>query len=204
MKKLMVIIVVLLMGATASFAQSRLEKGIIEEMNLARTKPRLYAEYVKEFRTLYKGNRIYLPGSTVRIPTVEGVSAVDEAVRFLLKQKPLAPFEFSRGLSEAAADLVADQSSSGDTGHNGRLSGSMSQRIERHGQWRGSIGENIGYGYDNPRWVVIQLIVDDGVRNRGHRKNIFKPDFRRAGVACGSHPEYTAMCVTDFAEGFSR
>lgn len=204
MKTIIFTLFLLLVGVGVSSAQSSLERGVIEEMNLARTKPRLYADYLREYRKLYKGNYIYLSRSNVRIATSEGTSAVDEAIRFLLRQKPISPLLSSSGLAAAAADLVQDQSASGDTGHTGRVNGSMDRRIERYGQWQGSIGENISYGYDNARFVVIQLIVDDGVRGRGHRKNIFNPAFRRAGVACGHHAEYGAMCVIDYAGGFSR
>lgn len=204
MKKIIFIILLLLGSAGVSHARNSLESSVIEELNLARTKPSRYADYIREYRKLYKGNYMYFPGRNVRIATSEGVDAVDEAIRFLRKQKPLASLNPSRGLAEAAADLAEDQGTSGETGHYGRQSGSMSSRIERYGQWQGGIGENISYGFKDPRLVVIQLIVDDGVRNRGHRKNIFNPAFRRAGVACGSHAEYGSMCVIDFAEGMSR
>lgn len=204
MKKVMFIILLLLAGAGVSHARNSLERGVIEELNLARTRPRLYADFIKEYRKLYKGNYMYFPGRSVRIATSEGVGAVDEAIRFLRNQKSLAPLNPSQGLAEAAADLVEDQRSSGETGHYGRQSGSMSSRIERYGQWQGGIGENISYGFKEPRLVVIQLIVDDGVRNRGHRKNIFNPAFRRAGAACGTHSEYGSMCVIDFAVGINR
>ncbi len=204
MKKIMIILLVLLAGASASNADATLESGVMRELNIARTKPRLYAGFVKQYRNLYKGNYIYLSGSNVRIATSEGVDAVDEAIGFLNRQKPLAPFSPSQGLAEAAMELVEDQRSSGETGHYGRLSGSMDRRIERHGQWRGEIGEVISYGFKDPRWIVIQLIVDDGVGNRGHRRNIFNPVFRRVGAACGSHAGYGAMCVIDFAAGINR
>jgi len=204
MKKIVFVILMLLAGSGVSHAGNSLESSVIEELNIARTKPRLYSDFIKEYRKLYKGNYMYIAGSNVRISTSEGVGAVDEAIRFLRKQRPLAPLAPSRGLAEAAADLVDDQSSSGETGHNGRFSGSMSRRIERHGQWKGEIGENISYGFKDPRWVVIQLIVDDGVSGRGHRVNIFNPSFRRAGAACGSHAEYGTMCVIDFAQGIDR
>jgi len=61
------------------------------------------------------------------------------------------------------------------------------------------MAEDISYGYASPREVVLQLIVDSGVPGRGHRNNIFNPVFRQAGVACGPHRVYGAMCVVDFA-----
>jgi hypothetical protein len=42
-----------------------------------------------------------------------------------------------------------------------------------------------------------QLIVDDGVADRGHRSIVFSGELRYAGAACGPHPVYRTMCVID-------
>ncbi len=80
----------------------------------------------------------------------------------------------------------------------------MCDRANRYGKWSGKIGENISYGRSDARDVVIQLIVDDGLTDRGHRGNIFDPQFRVVGVACGEHSKYRAMCVTTFAAGYDE
>jgi hypothetical protein len=45
------------------------------------------------------------------------------------------------------------------------------------------------------RDVVESLLVDDGVPDRGHRRNIYQASARLVGIACGPHPRYEAMCV---------
>ena len=80
----------------------------------------------------------------------------------------------------------------------------MRERIHRHGKWNRESGENIGYGPKEARDMVMQLIVDDGVPDRGHRKNIFSTVFHTAGVACGPHPVFGNMCVIDFADQFKE
>ncbi len=175
---------------------------VLEEINLARAEPQHYAEYIREWRKHFKGKFYQLPGTSIRRRTREGIIALNEAMEFLNKQKPLPPLTWSAGLSAAAADLVREQGKTQETGHRAPQSGGMVERLERHGTWQGHVGENIAYVPNEPRLLVMQLIVDDGVADRGHRKNIFSPHFKEAGVACGPHQRFGTMCVADFSSGF--
>ncbi|SNB48017.1 CAP domain-containing protein [Geobacter sp. DSM 9736] len=186
--------------SAANPAYADLATEVFKELNLARTAPVEYAQFIEKFRRSFHGKRYKLNGGTY-VATEEGTAAVDEASRFLKRQDPLPALFWSDGLARAAADLVREQSGSGSTGHGSR--GGFRSRIERHGDWTGYIGENVGYGPDTARLMVMQLIIDDGVPARGHRRNIFKREFRAAGVACGTHPQFRTMCAMDFATGFS-
>lgn len=191
----------LIAPAAAGSAAPGLAEQVLAEVNLARTVPRVYADLLREFRRQFRGKTYRLPGTHTLVRTAEGVKGVDEAIRFLSRQKPLPPLARSGRLAAAAAELVADEGKSGAVGHGVRRSAPQT-RIERHGEWQGQIGENISYGPDEARRVVMELIVDDGVPDRGHRRNIFSRGFGTAGVACGSHPRYGTMCVIDFAGEF--
>ena len=192
----------LLLASTCAAAPGGIAQQMLAETNLARTAPQRYAGYLRALRRQFRGNEYLMPGSSDLVLTTEGVAALDEAVRFLEKQAPLPALSWAPGLAEAAADLVRDEGQSGETGHTGRQSGDPRQRIEKHGTWRSRIAENIGYGPDTARLMVMQLIIDDGVPGRGHRNNIFTPSFRVAGAACGPHPSFRHMCVMEFAVGF--
>ena len=195
-------IVALLMATAAGAARGDFAQQVLAETNIARTEPRRYAGYVQELRRQFQGKSYRMPGSEAMVMTAEGVAALDEAVRFLSAQTPLPALSWSEGLAGAAADLVRDQGQTGEIGHTGSRSGDMKQRIERHGTWTGRIAENVGYGPSTPRLMVMQLIIDDAVPGRGHRKNIFTPAFSVAGAACGPHSLYRNMCVMDFAAKF--
>ena len=64
--------------------------------------------------------------------------------------------------------------------------------------------ENLAYGPERARDVVMGLIIDDGVPDRGHRRNIFDPRLRVIGVACGPHEVYGSMCVMDYAGEYTE
>ena len=196
------ICILFVLAAPAAAMDQGLAGQVLTELNLARSAPRSYAGFLRSFRRLYHGSYYQLPGSAVRILTNEGTKAVDEAIRFLSRQRPRLPLRWSPGLAAAADELAEEQGSTGDIGHTGRQSHGMQERIERHGQWERQIAEDIGYGPSDARNMVMQLIIDDGVPNRGHRTNIFSAAFDTAGVACGPHPRFGSMCVIDFAGGF--
>ena len=162
--------------------------AVIHELNLARENPSLYATFVEEARPLHM---------------IEHGRAVDEAVRFLKKARPRPPLTLSTGISRAAADHCAEQIN-GQLGHDGNNRSSPGERISRYGSWSSTWGENISYSQRTARGAVLALIIDDGVRSRGHRKNIFNPKFNYAGAAFGSHARYRTVCTIDFAGGYAE
>jgi len=190
-------------GEERSAYLSDLEREVVAELNLARTQPEVYANFLIEYSKLFEGRELHEQGE-ITIITKEGRSAVNEAIRFLKNQKSLPTLTASKGMSKAAEDMVRMQESTYQIGHIGRDGSKFSDRISRYGKWDGSCSENIDYGNNTARKIVMALIIDDGVSNRGHRKSIFTPDFRRVGVACGRHKTFRYMCVIEYAVRYTE
>jgi uncharacterized protein YkwD len=180
---------------------STVERGIIGEMNRARANPPAYRQVLIGWRKRFKGKQVQLKPRLV-LQTQEGTPAIDEAIRALQKIRPVSTLKLSRGLTLAARDHVRDQGKRGITGHHGRDGSTPFQRMERYGKWEKIAGENIAYGPDTAQAVVRDLIIDDGVPDRGHRTNMFQPQYRMTGVACGYHQRYRVMCSIEYAGGY--
>jgi uncharacterized protein YkwD len=190
-----VLIFITAVFASPVFAQhpSALERGILDDINRLRASPSAYASLVKKWR---------VPDET-SFSNENAVHVLDEAVSELQSiRADRGELILSPGLSRGAADHVRDSGSRGLVSHTGFDGSSFRARIERYGVWSGSIAENIAYGLNNPREVVIAQVVDYGVEGRGHRKNLLNPFWRYVGIACGPHTLYGTMCVIDFAVSY--
>lgn len=192
----------LLPGAILAGQAVMPSEAVVQELNLARRDPRGYAAYLRPQLAHFNGRRLEMPGEVI-LETNEGEKAVREAIAFLEQQPPLPALRFIPALAQAAADHVAAQGPTGQTGHKGPQGQTMEQRVDRRGAFLGLIGEAIAYGNRDPRAIVVQLIIDDGVASRGHRKAVFQKAFRQAGAAVGPHASYGVMAVIDFAEDFT-
>jgi uncharacterized protein YkwD len=182
---------------------SVLERGILLEMNRVRSNPAGYAKFLQTWRKRFQGKQARL-APHLFLQTQEGTGAVDEAIRAVRKIRPVSKLRLSAGMSISAREHVAYQGPRGLIGHRGRGGSNPFARINRHGRWWRVAGENISYGPDSAVAVVRDLIVDDGVPNRGHRINMFRADYRVAGIACGYHKIYRLMCVIDYAGDFQE
>lgn len=182
-----------------------LEAGIVEELNRARTEPAGYAEHLEALLPQFDGTLRRTPEGLLQ--SREGAAAVREAIATLRGTTPMAPLQRSPGLSAAARDLARDQASSGSMGHEGSDGSTPADRVNRHGRWGGALSENVSYSAFasvGPRDVVVQLLVDDGVPGRGHRRNILDPTMRQIGVGCGPHARFAVVCVMDHAREYQE
>ena len=170
-------------------AQSQAQ-AVLDEINYVRANPRAYADELRRSEPHYG----------------EDPDALHEAVAELQRQRPLPPRP-AAGRRAAAARDPPRARGAGATG-GPAATGSLGQRLRKYGVYAGMSAENISYGYEDPRDVVRQLVVDSRVPGRGHRRNILSAGYSSAGVACGGHRSYGAMCVIDFAgampEGAAR
>ena len=181
---------------------SPLEKDIIREINLARTRPQEYAAYLEQLRPHFKGN-VYQPPGRAGLVTQEGIAALEDAIRALRQARPLAPLNVSKGMYLGANVHVKDQGPRGLTSHKGTDGSFCEQRLGRFGSFQGGVGENLSFGSETARERVLTLLIDDGFATRGHRARLLSPDFRVAGVSCGDHTQLGTMCVIILAGGFS-
>ncbi len=183
---------------------SPVERQMITEINRVRQNPTAYAAELKKLRTFYQGNLLKLPGMAT-IKTQEGPVAMESAIAALRRLKPRSPLTPSRGLSQGARDHAKDLGKHGAIGHYGRDRSDPFTRISRYGQWQGLAGETISYSpIHTARWHVMQLIIDDGVPSRSHRRTLLEEAYQFTGVACAPHRVYQNVCVMTYATTYEE
>jgi len=116
---------------------------------------------------------------------------------------------WSDGMTFANKDHIIDakatmEDSDTDIGHNSSNGDSPWDRMDKYGQWGGTVGENLSYGAMNGMNAVIQLYIDDGVPWRGHRNNLTNPDFLVMGAAAGEFPDFGNIMTQNFAKTFKE
>jgi uncharacterized protein YkwD len=183
------------------------EQDVVVHINLARINPTGYAAtFIAPRRGLFLENVYFDPldprGHGLR--TKEGPTAVEDAIRELSQTASMPPVMVSAALTKAAREHAQEQAVSGLIGHKGRDESTPGSRIEKHGTWDLMVGEVIAYGPVFGREIVSWLLIDDGIKSRGHRRNILNPRFGVVGVAIKTHPGFGHSVVTDFADAVTE
>lgn len=111
----------------------------------------------------------------------------------------------SAALNNSAQDHANDMAATKQRGHKGSgkpkitEDGSTYQtRIEKYAKWGGAIFESMCYGNVEEEKYILDLIVDDGIEWRSHRKAIFGEHFVHIGVGVADHPVEGRVVVIDY------
>jgi len=174
----------------------RIKREVITESNRIRTNPKAYIPILEEYLQNFDGNLLTLPGKNEILETEEGPRAYKEAIEFLKNQKPINIIEFdeeaskvaqecSKFLSNSKEDQIEDESQ-------------IEQRVGKYIEYDYSLSENIDFGGSTGVEVIVNLLVDDGVKNRTHRENLFSDKYEYYGVGVFEHPEYDFCTVIDY------
>lgn len=188
-----------LLFAGPAIAEPAFDEAVLAELNRARTDPQSFADDLTAFRQTFDTRGYYRNLSDGRLwASNEGAAAVDEAIAFLRSMPARPALAPSSLLAVAAADHTAEQGPHGGFGHRSRSGAWPSDRLEARGGGV-YVAEAISYGMGDARDVIIQLIVDDGVPDRGHRTILLDPDYNHAGAGCGPHRAHQMMCTIELS-----
>ena len=113
----------------------------------------------------------------------------------LRKISNLPPLMPQKDLYLAANDHAVKSGKRGTIGHQG-----FDARFKPLMKTYNAVAENCAYGYDKAIDIVIGLLIDEGIRNLGHRKNMLNPVYNSIGVSIENHKTYKYNCVMDFGK----
>lgn len=114
-------------------------------------------------------------------------------IRTLKNYKPtIALKQFSK-LDQMAQDYADEAGSKGWINH--RKTG---QRFKNYAPEMEFTGENLQFGLETAMDIVIDLLIDEGVPDHGHRKNILDENFQYFGFGFAPHKNYDTISVLLF------
>ena len=161
-------------------------KLLLGKINFLRTKPQIFLkEVVYPYITHHNLDSL-------------NDKYVASLIQTLKVQKPLKELKFDGYLNRKAQEFAEEMGKTGQTGHYSAKLGGVSKRLERLKDSH-YIGENCQYGLSDPLEILMNLLIDQGVPNLGHRTNLLFDKFTLIGIAITSHKSYGTQCVMDFA-----
>jgi len=165
--------------ASMAFYMSPTAKRVIFYMNLCRMDPQLFLKTVlrQYLDSNYKHN--------------DSRYATD-LIAMLKKIKPREPLKPGFRLFLKARHWAHKTGRSGEEGH-----GNFDKRFKLL-EINHYVGENCDYGSRDAITILMDLLIDEGIADVGHRKNILDMNFKRVGVSISKHKKYGWDCVMDF------
>lgn len=155
------------------------EKSVIFYLNVLRSDPKFFLEnYLKPYLDSTKENDPY---TKTLIKTLENT----EPMSLLKPQKDLSLIAKTHAIKCGKDSIV---------GH-----GNFKERFRSvNDKYNSYVAENCDYGNHSALQIVMELLIDEGIKDLGHRKNILNPRYKNVGISIQPHKRYKQNCVMDF------
>lgn len=157
------------------------ERNVIFLCNLARLDGKLFAEtYVAKY---YDDKEVVKNSYATTL------------VSDLKRSKKMSVLYPNENLFRCAKDHAISNGNKGLVGHQ-----NYSKRFKQHAPEQGFTGENCDYGFNNALDIVMRLLIDQDVPDKGHRKNILEKGYLVVGVSIQPHKKWDYNAVMCFGD----
>ncbi|MEO1258124.1 MAG: LysM peptidoglycan-binding domain-containing protein [Bacteroidota bacterium] len=147
------------------------EIEMVNEINLVRSNPIGYIKYIEAYKREIQAGRGF--GS---------VDACNELIAELRRTPPMSILQPTECIYRAAKKHGLDQKSTGSTDHVGTDGSYPWDRVRKECPEMRDGNENIAGGPSSVREILMTLLIDDGIANRGHRRTLLDGTWKY--VAC--------------------
>jgi len=154
----------------AELKMSTRETQMVEEINLVRSDPAGYVKFIKDFLKTSNAGK-------------HTIAAANELMDELKRLQPLNTLKINM-------DMYRDAKGYG-------VSMMQNNSIEHSDL---PYNENLSFGIENIREVIIDLLIDDDIPDRGHRRNILKKNISMIAVheLPGTVEDYQHCYIQEF------
>ena len=174
---------------------------VLNEINFARLHPDEFLQKLEELNNVVRDdNCLYLEGIPFLYTDLKG--SLEEAIRFLSKQKPLQGIIYNKTITQACDYLLDELIIHDGLDQDDSNKYNLETRLSKFGEPLGEIYELIDYGMFDPEFIVINFILCDGDTHKYERNVIFSPKIKYMGIASSILPSDKICTVINFCEDF--
>lgn len=184
---------------------SKFRNEFLELVNNLRRDPKsIIPDLQAQAKYVDNKNVLRLPGAECAIQLNDGKAAYDKAIE-ALKELPAAPkINLNKSLNAITKEYLEEIKKAGDADVEESV---FNDILKKYGDYKGRLYTISEFGGDNPKQVLINLLIQDGRDQKTNCKNITGKDFSEMGLSFSEHSTYGfctyILMVTSFkpAEG---
>jgi len=179
----------------------RFPQQLLDQLNLARTQPQVYASRLKDLRKYFTEHQYKCSELRAEVTLKEGTKGIDELIEYFEKAEPRKSLRMSEGLKCSCLDFVEIQGPKGLEGLDGETQEERVKRMFKYAKTsNGKAVQVQSYGPFVAIDVCFQMLLEDGNPQRPRRHDLMNPEWGVVGIHAGRHAKKLFMVVLILAE----